>query len=199
MQKRKRKIIGITGNIASGKSTVLHEFEKLGLNVFSADNSISLILKKNHTVRNLISIKFGEKIIDSNLIKFKQNLANLIFTSPKKKKILEKILHKEIEAELFSTINKLKSKKDVAIEIPLLFEAKWENKVDVIILVKTPKVIRRKFFKGTKHDFERRDQSQQSSRSKIHKSHFIIDNKKDLLHLKKQVQEIYNNILDITI
>ena len=129
----KNKIsIGITGTIASGKSTVTNCFKELGYNIFDSDKINHDLLYNDKEVNKLLQLNFKECF--NNNILDKNKLSNIIFNNNDYRLILNNIMHPRIIKKLDKYIND----NNIAIsEVPLLFELGLENKFDIIILVLT--------------------------------------------------------------
>jgi len=111
--------IGLTGGIASGKSTVAKIFEKLGAEIISADKIARDITTTNKNIIQKIATKFGKNILDENQQIKRDNLREIIFKNNKSRLWLENLLHPLIRGEIEKTIHK-NANKIYVIEIPLL-------------------------------------------------------------------------------
>jgi dephospho-CoA kinase len=178
-------IIGITGSIASGKSTVAKLIARKKYPLFSADK-IVINLYKNNKFINLLIKKF--KLNDKKNIK---NQIKLIVKKSKKKLImLETIIHPLVRKEMKNFL-KAKAKAKVKIlEIPLLIESKLDKYFDKIIFVDTKKKLRlRRYLKQNKDKniFEALNKRQLSPVAKKKKCDLVIDNNYSLEVLKKNI------------
>ena len=176
--------IGITGSVASGKSTVAKILSRGIYPIFSADKIVKKIYKK-HNFKKKIKKTFNIKTNDRLKIKIKEII--------KKKKInlnkLEKIIHPIVRAEMHRFLKK-ENKKICILEIPLLFENKLQNFFDVIVFVHTAKNKRiKRFVKkgGTIEMFKILNKKQLNPKIKIKKSNYIFHNNKSIKDLKKNV------------
>lgn len=111
--------IGLTGSIASGKSTASKIFINFGAEVISADAISRNITDNNETVIKKISAKFGKDILDNNNRLKRENVRNIIFNDKISRIWLENLLHPLIRKEIELAINRSNNKFCV-IEIPLL-------------------------------------------------------------------------------
>ena len=114
-----KEIIGLTGGIASGKSTVINYCLQHGYTIFSADLIARQLTKKHSPCWQKIVTHFGREILDADEELNRKKLREIIFNCPTEKKIIENILHPEIQAELNKLVSKSLAKK-ILIEIPLL-------------------------------------------------------------------------------
>jgi dephospho-CoA kinase len=128
--------IGLTGGIASGKSTVAKIFEKLGAEIISADKIAREITTTNKNIIQKIATKFGKNILDENQQIKRNNLREIIFKNTKSRLWLENLLHPLIRAEIEKTIHK-NANKIYVIEIPLLKKREHYTYLNHVIHVKS--------------------------------------------------------------
>ena len=179
------KRIGITGSLASGKTTASKILSSQNGPLFSADNVVKNLYKKKN-FKKLILRKFAI----SNHINLKKTLKNKIIKNSTNIKKLEKIIHPLVRKEMlkFAKINK--SKKFVFFEIPLLIESKLTKKFDIIIYIRTKKSLRLRRFKskgGSKRLFDILDKKQMSDQNKMKYCDHVVVNNKNLVILKKNL------------
>ncbi|MFH0948102.1 MAG: dephospho-CoA kinase [Elusimicrobiota bacterium] len=186
---RKLKVIGLTGGIASGKTTVLNEFKKLGAETISCDEIAKRIFyEKNISkkIKKLFSTLDREKI------------AGIIFSDFKKRKLLEKILHPEIIKELNHLITQSLNHL-VVVDVPLLFESHLEKMFDSVIVVickKNQQIDRlMKRDKITTAEAEKRLLSQMPISGKIKLADFIVKNTGHIEKIKPQIKKILDKII----
>lgn len=131
------KVIGITGGIASGKSTVTKHMRELGLPVFDADVVAHQVLAKGMPGLQKVIAAFGDEYLcDGELNRAK--LADFVFHNPDKLKQLNEIVHEMVwQAALrFEDAEASKGTKAVVLDVPLLIETGWYKRVDEVWLVK---------------------------------------------------------------
>ena len=180
--------IGITGSLASGKTSACKILSHKKGPVFNADKVVEKLYNNKIFKQQLIK-KF--KIVNKNNLK--KSIRDKISKNEKNIKILEKIIHPMVRKEMkkFSFINK--NKKNLFYEIPLLIENKLLNYFDVIIFIKAKKKIRLKRFKakgGSKNLFNLLNNNQLSDQKKAKLSDHVIVNEKNLHILKKNLISI---------
>ena len=189
-------IIGITGSIGSGKTTVAKLFKKHDYNKIDADEIGHKIIRKNSAAYKKIIKKFGSKISDKSKNIDRTRLGDLVFGNVKKLKKLNSILHPLIIKEIKIQIKKIKDKcqdeTKIVIDAPLLLETKTKNFVDKIIVVKCDKknIFKRLSKKYPKEKIERILKSQMPLNKKLKFADFVIDNNKDVGNLEKEVDKI---------
>lgn len=192
-------IIGITGSIGSGKTTVAKLFGKHWYNGIDADEIGHEVIKKNSTAYEKIVNNFGNQILDINKNIDRKKLGDIVFNDNNKVRKLNSIMHPIIINEIKKRIKKIKEKcgseTKIIIDAPLLLETKTKNLVDKIVVVKCDKNnIMKRNKKYSKGKIEKILNQQMPLNDKIKYADFVIDNNKDLKHLEKQVKEIIEEI-----
>ncbi|MFH1519698.1 MAG: dephospho-CoA kinase [Candidatus Omnitrophota bacterium] len=191
-------LIALTGNLASGKSTILRFFKNKGAIVFDTDKEIHYYYRnKRSLVYRKIAAAFPE-CLKAGVIS-RKILAAVVFSDKFKLKKLEQIVHPVVIKDLLSwaKLNRVEGKIYVA-EIPLLFEKKITGYFEKIILVavKRPVLIQRII---KKYGFSKKETIDRLSlyrpiREKIKGSDFVIDNSSNLKRLKKEVDLLWKRI-----
>ncbi len=194
--------VGITGGIATGKSTIVKFLQKKGYKVHDSDLIVNKIYSQPNkklfaTLKNIgLSNSIKNKKIDKKIIR------DEIFSNKVKKKKLEKFIHKEvrISRDHFIKEHKKQKKKIIFFDIPLLFEAKLTHICDYIILLYAPKKIKieraLKRKNINKKDINRILKSQIGDKIKKKKSDYIINTSKQKKHSFKMILEAISNILN---
>lgn len=191
------KVIGITGGIASGKTTVTEYLIKNGYKVIDSDEIVKRLYQKNEVIMQ-IKLNFGDDYIINNQIN-REKLGKLIFSDELQRKTLNNLIHplvkKEIMREIKHSLDKL-----IFVDIPLLFESHFESICNDIIVVNSDlKTNIERLINRDKIDYEyalMKINSQMSLDEKCQKANFIIDNSYDLCYTYKQISEIISKILN---
>jgi len=177
--------IGITGSLASGKTTASKILSFKRGPLFSADKAVKE-LYQNRRFKSLIARKF--KIKNENQIK--KPLKNLILENKENIKKLEKIIHPSVRKKMKSFTLRNKNKKLLFYEIPLLIESKLMKYFHVIIFIKAKKHLRLKRFNskgGNKKLFNLLNNKQMNDVKKIKFCDYVVVNEKKLSILKKNL------------
>ena len=188
--------VGIIGSVGSGKSFVANIFKELNFNIFSADNEVNNIYKKNKSVNKKISRFFKLKLYNGRIDK--QELRNALKKNPKKFSFLNKIIHPIVRKKLVLFLSKFKKNRLVVLDIPLLVENKMFNFVDIFILIKTrsnsfnTRIKKRKNL--DKHFLNILKKQQRSEKIKESYADFVIYNSSKN-KVKLQVKNILDKIL----
>tara|TARA_B100000315_G_scaffold253559_1_gene292596 strand:+ start:16057 stop:16668 length:612 start_codon:yes stop_codon:yes gene_type:complete len=195
-------LIGLTGGIASGKTTVSNMFVKLGAHLVDADVIARDIVKPNQAAWEEIVAVFGDSVLDDKKEIVREKLASVIFDDPEKRKQLEAITHPRIIEEENRRVNKLRKNNTsgiIILDAALLIEAGHHNRVDKLIVVslnKDAQIKRLKERDGLSFtDAEKRLDSQMPLDEKIKLADYVIDNSKPLNEVEKQVSEIYKKLI----
>ncbi|GBF11793.1 dephospho-CoA kinase [Tepidibacillus sp. HK-1] len=129
-------LIGLTGGIGSGKSTVSNLFAKYGIPVIDVDQIAREIVKPGEEAWQMIIDHFGSEILLPDQTIDRKKLGKIIFNDSQKREILNEITHPIIFASLVKRAKELQTKYDhVIVDIPLLFESKRERLFDLIVVV----------------------------------------------------------------
>ena len=172
------KIVGLTGGIGSGKSTVLNLFKSHGVKTFSADLSAKKLVNSDKLLINLIKDSFGNNIYKNNILDSKK-LSSIVFDNPDKLQILNSIIHPAVASD-FKYFLEMNNDHYIIKEAAIIFETKSENNYNKIILVRAPletrieRVMNRD--KVSKKEVMKRIENQVDESSIIDKCDYIIDN-----------------------
>ena len=180
--------IGITGSIASGKTTASEILSNNRGPLFNADK----VVKKLYIKKSFMRLVAKKLDLQSNK-NFKKSLKNIILKKKGNLKKLEKIIHPIVRKEMFTFLKKHRNKKIVFFEIPLLIENSLQKYFDVIIFIKSNKNLRLKRYKSNRGNtklFSLLNAHQLKDNKKIELSDHIVVNNKSLIVLKKNLLNI---------
>jgi len=193
-------VIGITGSLGTGKSTVAKMFAELGAKVLDADRIAHQQMLPGAVCFRPIVNTFGKDILVAGRIDRKKISAH-VFRNIKQLRKLEQIVHPAVRKVILTKIRHYKNhrrKRVVVVDIPLLFESKLNRYVDFIIVVKASRakqILRATKKLGmTKIEALRRIRAQMPLRQKIRLADIIIDNDGALMKTKKQVVLIWEKL-----
>ncbi len=195
-------IIGLTGGIGSGKTTVANYFIELGVPVYFADNEAKKLMNTSKKIKKKIIAKFGEEAYKDGKLN-RAYLATLVFKDKDKLIAINKIVHPEV-AKHFSKWTKKQSKNIesnyLIQENAILFENGSASKFNYIITVTAPVDIRiNRILKRdsiTKDAILSRMDNQWNDNEKVKLSDFVINNI-NLIDTKKQVKKLHKKLLKI--
>lgn len=197
-------IIGLTGGIVSGKTTVASMFKKLGAKIIDADKlGHSVILPHKSAWRKIVKI-FGKDILQNDLTIDRKKLGKIVFANQILLKKLDEITHPEIVKLIKKEIDSVKNKEDnqkkiLIIDAALIYETKIDRLMDKIIVVyidedeQIKRLIKRN---NLSHDEAlQRIKSQMPIKEKVKMADYVIDNSNSLNKTREQVKKIWQSLV----
>jgi len=192
-------VIGLTGGIGSGKSTVARLFEVLGYPVFNSDEAAKRTYFYPDVKAAVIALLGPEAYHSANTLN-KTYIASRIFSDTRLLTQLNAIVHPQVKADFLQFVA-LQGKRWVVKETALLFEARLQNEVDKILVVNAPDAIRinRVVQRDglTQEEVLKKMQSQLPQADKIAQAHFVIHNNEQE-SLIEQVLAIHAQLMQHT-
>ncbi len=190
--------IGITGNIAAGKTQVENYLLSQGYKVLDTDKTTHELLKQS-SIKNEIAKQFND-VFEKNEVSRKK-LGNIVFSNEKEKQKLENILHPEITKKIIEFFNNNQQEKLVFISASQLFEAKLEKLFDKILLVFADDKIRQERLIARNNLTEEmakiRLNAQMPQEQKQKLSDFTIYNNASIENLYKETEEILESLKNL--
>lgn len=191
------KVIGLTGGIGSGKSTVSAYLKEQGYLILDADQIAHDITKKGSPVLQKIADAFGADMLDAEGTLQRKKLAAVAFSTPENKALLESMTTAEVVRLISETVAQLRKTKDydiIFIDAPLLFEAGVDRLTDLVWMVSADEEIRIERVMNrdqiSRTDVLQRIANQMSNEEKIRRSQEIIDNSSGKEELYRQVKAL---------
>lgn len=175
------RVIGITGGIASGKSTVTAYLREKGYTVIDADGVVHELQAKGGKLYQILLADFGPTILDQEGYIDRQGLSQLVFSDPSLRKHLSSLQDAIIRQELLERRDRLRANKDIIfMDIPLLYEAGYEQEVDEVWLVYVERETQlKRLMRRNGYSFieaQQRLQAQFSLEEKKKQTNCLIDN-----------------------
>ena len=194
-------ILGLTGGIGAGKSTVAAIFAELGATVVSADQlAREVVAPGTPTLQALVAV-FGTTILDATGHLAREQLAEIIFADPQARERLNAIIHPTIATLAESRLQALRRQQVplVVYEAPLLFEAGAEGRVDrILAVIASPKLQEQRLCTRDRIDpaaARERIAAQWPQAEKVARADYIIDNSGELAETRRQVRALYQQLL----
>ena len=184
--------IGITGSFASGKSELLKYLIGKGYAGFNCDKAVHALHQDPIIQKQILEICEHEGPFD------KAKIAQLVYSDADKRKQLEDLMHPLVAAKMAEFINDAHGSKVVFLEIPLLFEAKWESACDYIISLYCLRELRQMRAEGrgiNAEMFEAIDRSQIPETTKKDLADFAIDTSCDFAKVASECEKIIQFIV----
>jgi dephospho-CoA kinase len=191
-------IVGLTGSVGTGKSTVTNFFKELGAYIIDWDDLAREVIRPHLKAWKEVVEYFGKDVLNEDLTVNRQKLADIVFPDRRKVAKLNQIVHPEVFKEDEIITNQIKNLDPDALiikDIPLLFELTRPIFVDKIIVVSASEQtqLRRLEEKGmSREDILNRIRSQLPLEKKMKSADFVINNDGPLEETKRQVKEIYS-------
>lgn len=191
------KVIGLTGGIGSGKTTIANYFQEMGVPVYIADDGARNVMQSEKIIEQ-IKLVFGADLFENNILN-RARLAEIVFNDKNKLEELNAIVHPAVKKDFEVWLLQHKSYQYVIYEAAILFESGRYKECDSIITVTAPEEIR--IERVLKRDNTTREQvlsrmkMQWNDENRISRSNFVINND-NLKNAKEEVVKILK-ILDI--
>ncbi|BAM47074.1 dephospho-CoA kinase [Amphibacillus xylanus] len=194
------KVLGLTGSIATGKSTVAQLFIRENIPIIDADQISHQVIEPNQRAYQQVLRAFGDDILSSDQKINRKKLAELIFNDKAKRDLLNQIVHPIIIDQLIEERDRLISEGHalVVLDIPLLYELNLTNLVDKVIVVYTTRMTQLDRLMNrdqlTKLEAEQRINSQISIEEKKQKADYVIDNNGTKEVTAEQFEQLLNSL-----
>lgn len=193
------KIIGLTGGIGSGKTTVAKMFEELGVPIYNSDLEAKKLMHSSKTIRKKLVDLFGETAYQEGKLN-RTYIAQSVFNDPELLKRLNKIVHPVVRKH-FVKWSETQNAPYVIQETALLFENDAQGLYDKVILVTAPTEVRIKRLlerdNATREEILARMNNQLEDSKKLPLADYVIENI-DLEKTSAKVDEIHSRILDFS-
>jgi dephospho-CoA kinase len=193
--------VALTGNIASGKSTVAELFRTWGATVIDADRLVRDAQAPGSPVLRAIAARFGQDLIDPAGMLDRKALRQRVMGDPAALADLNRLVHPDVLRRRSALEQEARSRGDriVVSDIPLLFEAADPSAFDVIVLVDAPETLRRSRLLAqrglTAQDADRMLAAQAPTGPKRERSTYVIDNDADRAALEARAREVWTQLV----
>lgn len=193
-------VVGLTGGIASGKSTVSAIFREMNIPVIDADQIAKEVVQNGRVAYSKIVEAFGKEILQEDLEINRAALGQIIFHNEQERQKLNSIVHPEVRSEMLKQKEQLIAEQYqlVVLDIPLLFESKLTYLVDQVIVVHVNELVQlerlQKRNNLSKEEALARIKSQLPLTEKAKMADFIIDNNGSIDETKEQVIKLVSKL-----
>lgn len=193
--------VAVTGSLSCGKSTVCRYLKELGADCLDADVIVHQLLLPQSPIGEKVRELLGDDcVIDEQFDR--KTMANKVFNNPTLLSSLEKIVHPAVKREIEAHFQKcqINGKKLFVAEVPLLFEAGWNEDFDHVITVYAdPKICLDHFLKQdqdrTKEEFEKRMARQLDPEEKRRRADFVLINENHPHSLREKVNQLFPKLI----
>jgi len=194
-------IVALTGGIGSGKSVVARMFEDEGAYVIDLDELARRVVEPDKPAWRDVVAYFGTGILNPDRTVNRSALAEIVFSDPERRRVLEEFTHPWIFEEQDALLKAIKDQDPcsvVVIEFPLLFELNFQKKFDKVIVVYAPRdaQVRRAVERDgfSEEQVDKRLMAQISIEEKRLLSDYSIDNEGSLCSTRDQVGEVMREL-----
>ena len=192
------KIIGLTGGIGSGKTTVARFIEEMGYPVYNSDTKAKDLVNENDDLKAAIIQLLGSQAYDKNGLYDRKYVGSVVFSNDELLKQLNAIIHPAVNKDFHDWV-KRQSREIIFKETALLFELKLNLQCDKSLLVTADESIRIKRVMDrdskTYREVEKVIDNQMPERKKIRLADYIIENNSDMQHLRLNTEKIMTNLI----
>lgn len=198
------EVIGLTGGIGAGKSTVARIFGKLGVHWVDADDVAREVVEPGTPALARIAAHFGEGILLDDGALNRAKLRTLVFENPEERAWLEALLHPVIRDELIRQLHSKDTDPDYALPYvllvsPLLLETNQHELTARVVVVDVPEDIQIERTMGrdtnTREQVERIIAAQMPREKRLQKADEVVDNTQELSDVERQVGEIHKTFV----
>lgn len=191
-------VVGLTGGVATGKSTVARLFAKLGARVHNCDRIAHQALKQGTPTYREVKRKFrGLDIWNRHHAVERRKLASVVFRDAKRRRELERIVHPFVFDQIRRRVRAAR-KPILIFEVPLLYETHFDRQVDCVIVVACSRASQieriRKKFRLAKGEAERRLGAQWPLQSKVTRADFVVDNGGSPSRTRAEVKRVWRKL-----
>lgn len=193
-------VVGLTGGIACGKSTVANMFMKLGCVIIDADKVAREVVEPGEQGLEGVIRRFGKGILDEQGRLDRKALGNIVFSDEQARHDLNTILHPLIRQRMADKKEEARKQNPpfILMDIPLLYESNQVHTVEAVIVVYVPAHLQLKRLMErdqlTMQEAQQRIESQMPIEEKKQKADFIIDNSGTQADTLIQVQNLFNKL-----
>lgn len=189
-------IVGLTGGIGAGKSTVAGIFAKLGAVVVDADDLARAALEPGSPLITEVASRFGDGVVVEGRVN-RQALADIVFNDDAALRDLEGLVHPEVARRLQEIYAQLSDDQVLVYAVPLLTELGMKDRFDAVVVVTCELETRKERLRErglSDQDINARIQAQATDEQRADVADFIIDNSGDLVSLEEQVTDVWDSL-----
>jgi len=193
-------IVGLTGGIGTGKSTVAKMFGELGAVVLDADQIAHDVMEPKKLAWRAIVKTFGEGILNEDQTINRRWLADRVFRDPPARQVLEEIVHPRVLTHIRQRLHRLKRKRRlpmVVLDVPLLVETGSQRLVDAVVVVTAPREVQRQRLLNrgmSQTEIDARLAAQWSLSRKRSVADYVVDNADGVEQTRRQVKQLWNRL-----
>jgi len=195
-------VVGVTGSVGTGKSTVAQMFSALGAVVIDADRLAHEVMEPKRLAWRRIVRTFGSEIVNDDQTINRKALADRVFQDERARRALEAIVHPPVIRRVKQHLRRLSRNRRirmVVLDVPLLVETGTDALVDALVVVTAPvhvqqnRLIKRGWSAA---EAARRTSAQWDLSAKAALADYVVDNADGFAHTRRQVREVWKRLLE---
>jgi dephospho-CoA kinase len=193
-------VIGLTGGICSGKSTVAAMFMRLGATVIDADQVAHELVEPDQPLFEAVASAFGREVVGADGRIDRRRLGAMVFADPKARRRLEAILHPSIILECERRIEQagISGAAACLLDAALLIESGWHTRCDAVILVEASEAVQLDRLEGarglSRDDAMLRIRAQMPQEEKRPHARYVIENEGLIEETERQVKAVWEQL-----
>ena len=194
-------VVGVTGGLGTGKSTVARIFQQLGAVVLDADRIAHEVMRPKQLAWRRIVTTFGEQVLNDDQTINRALLARRVFREPAARVQLETIVHPQVIRHIRARLRQLSRNRRVRVvvlDVPLLAETGMHTMVDAVVVVSAPREVARErlIARGLNpEEAQRRIAAQWDLAAKVALADHVVDNADGMEHTRRQVKQLWNQLV----
>lgn len=193
---KKSLVVGLTGNMGAGKSTTVRMIQEMIVPVFDCDKTVHRLMRENREMKALFYRKFPQSVVQDEIDR--SVLSDLIKEKKLDVRQLEQMIYPFLEKELKNFFLRHRLEPVVVLDVPLLFEAKWDRFCDKIIVVSAPEeVLKKRVFERsgiTEDKYQALTLRQMPDKEKRQKADYVIETQYGIEPVRQRLIEIMDEI-----
>ena len=193
-------VIGVTGGVGTGKTTVAKMFKELGATVLDADVMAHQLMEPKRLCWRRIVERFGEKVLNEDQTINRRRLAAIVFHDAQQRRELEALIHPPVLRQMKQRLHGLRRLRRipaVVLDVPLLVEADAQGMVDLLVVVTAPPDVQRERLRrryGEAQEGEARIASQMELSAKVALADAVVETGGTLDATRTQVKRIWEQL-----
>jgi dephospho-CoA kinase len=195
-------VIGVTGGVGTGKSTVAQMFRALGAVVLDADAIAREVVEPQRLAWRRIVKTFGDGVLNDDRTVNRAQLASRVFADPARRRALEDIIHPQVLRRIKQQVHRLRRQrrvKAVVLDVPLLLEANAQDLADAVVVVTAPPEAQRRRLRQqhgwSEEEIAARRGAQWELSAKVALADHVIDNGGSVEATRTQVKRLWNRLV----
>ena len=194
-------VIGVTGGVGTGKSTVAKMFRQLGAVVLDADAIAHQLMEPKRLCWRRVVECFGQEILNEDQSINRRRLADIVFRDAQRRRDLEAIIHPAVLRQIKQRLHRLgrsRRIRAVVLDVPLLVEVDAHGMADVLVVVTAPRQVQRTRLAhryGDPEEVDARIAAQMEVSAKAALADFVVDNAGTLDATRTQVKRIWEQLV----